>query len=129
MSLGTILTHCEHYARCATPLYVGECRPDCLKRESAKILGHKERRCGIRLIDADELKKKLWCPTETYVTEDIVTEEEIDETPTAYDIDEKVSKLEELIEENVGHLRATPEANAYIKAIRDAIEIVKGGAK
>lgn len=47
MSLGTILTHCENYARCATPLYVGECRPDCLKRESAKILGHKERRCGM----------------------------------------------------------------------------------
>ena len=83
----------------------------------------------MRLIDADELKKKLWSPTETWVTENIVTEEEIDETPTAYDIDEKVSKLEELIEENVGYLRATPEANAYIKAIRDAIEIVKGGAE
>ena len=83
----------------------------------------------MRLIDADELKKKLWSPTETWVTENIVTEEEIDETPTAYDIDEKVSKLEELIEENVGYLRATPEANAYIKAIRDAIEIVKGGVE
>ena len=83
----------------------------------------------MRLIDADELKKKLWTPTETWVTENIVTEEEIDETPTAYDIDEKVSKLEELIEENVGYLRATPEANAYIKAIRDAIEIVKGGVE
>ena len=83
----------------------------------------------MRLIDADELKKKLWSPTETWVTENIVTEEEIDETPTAYDIDEKVSKLEELIEENVGYLRATPEVNAYIKAIRDAIEIVKGGVE
>ena len=83
----------------------------------------------MRLIDADELKKKLWSPTETWATENIVTEEEIDETPTAYDIDEKVSKLEELIEENVGYLRATPEANTYIKAIRDAIEIVKGGAE
>ena len=83
----------------------------------------------MRLIDADELKKKLWSPTETWVAENIVTEEEIDETPTAYDIDEKVSKLEELIEENVGYLRAIPEANAYIKAIRDVIEIVKGGAE
>ena len=53
----------------------------------------------------------------------------IDDMPTAYDIDEKVSKLEELIEENVGYLRATPEANTYIKAIRDAIEIVKGGVE
>ena len=83
----------------------------------------------MRLIDADELKKKLWAPTETWVTENIVTEEEIDETPTAYDIDENLGKLEELIEENVGYLRATTEANAYIKAIRDAIEIVKGGAE
>ena len=83
----------------------------------------------MRLIDADELKKKLWSPTETYITENIVTEEEIDETPTAYDIDEKVGKLEELIEENVGYLRATPEANTYIKAIRDAIEIVKGSVE
>lgn len=48
----------------------------------------------MRLIDADELKKKLWCPTETYVTEDIVTEEEIDETPTAYDIDKVIEQLE-----------------------------------
>ena len=32
----------------------------------------------MRLIDADELKKKLWSPTETYITENIVTEEEIE---------------------------------------------------
>lgn len=42
----------------------------------------------MRLIDADELKKKLWSPTETWITKNIVTEEEIDETPTAYDIDQ-----------------------------------------
>ena len=49
----------------------------------------------MRLIDADELKKKLWSPTETYITENIVTEEEIDETSTAYDIDNVVEQLEE----------------------------------
>lgn len=48
----------------------------------------------MRLIDADELKKKLWAPTETWVTENIVTEEEIDETPTAYDIDKVIEQLE-----------------------------------
>ena len=52
-----------------------------------------------------------------------------DKQPTAYDIDKIVEQLEELIEKNVGFMRATPEANAYIKAIRDAIEIVKGGAE
>lgn len=48
----------------------------------------------MRLIDADELKKKLWAPTETWVTENIVTKEEIDETPTAYDIDKVIEQLE-----------------------------------
>lgn len=48
----------------------------------------------MRLIDADELKKKLWSPTETYITENIVTEEEIDETSTAYDIDKVIEQLE-----------------------------------
>lgn len=75
----------------------------------------------MRLIDADELMKDR-------VNNDPVRIAAKCE-PTAYDIDEKVSKLEELIEENVGYLRATPEASDYIKAIRDAIEIVKGGAE
>ena len=48
----------------------------------------------MRLIDADELKKKLWAPTETWVTENIVTKEEIDEIPTAYDIDKVIEQLE-----------------------------------
>ena len=47
------------------------------------------------MIDADELKKKLWSPTETYITENIVTEEEIDGTSTAYDIDKVIEQLEE----------------------------------
>ena len=82
----------------------------------------------MRLIDADELKELY----EDYEGLKVPCEEvlqNIDDMPTAYDIDEKVSKLEELIEENVGYLRATPEANTYIKAIRDAIEIVKGGVE
>ena len=53
----------------------------------------------------------------------------IDEQSTIYDIDEIVNKLEDLVEKNIGFIRATPEANAYIKAIRDAIEIVEGGAE
>lgn len=79
----------------------------------------------MRLIDADELKE-LYEDYEGLKVSCEVVLQNIDDMPTAYDIDEKVSKLEELIEENVGYLRATPEANTYIKAIRDAIEIVKG---
>lgn len=79
----------------------------------------------MRLIDADALLRALALePIENrtyWRANEIVLDQ-----PTAYDIDEKVSKLEELIEENVGYLRATPEANTYIKAIRDAIEIAKG---
>lgn len=85
----------------------------------------------MRLIDADELKE-LYEDYEGLKAPCEVVLQNIDDMPTAYDIDEideKVSKLEELIEENEGYLRATPEANAYIKAIRDAIEIAKGGAE
>ena len=80
----------------------------------------------MRLIDADSLKELY---EDNLVVPIKVVLQNIDDMPTAYDIDEKVSKLEELIEENVGYLRAIPEANAYIKAIRDAIEIVKGGVE
>ena len=82
----------------------------------------------MRLIDAEQLRaeftrdsSELWHYTGIWAM--------IDCAPTAYDINEKVEQLEELIEKNVGYMRATPEANAYIKEIRDAIEIVKGGAK
>ena len=82
----------------------------------------------MRLIDADKLKelyeehKGLKVPCEVVL-------QNIDDMQTAYDIDEKVDKLEELIEENEDYLRATPETNDYIKAIRDAIEIVRTGIK
>ena len=82
----------------------------------------------MRLIDADKLKE-LYEDYEGLKVPCEVVLQNIDDMPTAYDIDEKVSKLEELIEENVGYLRATPEASDYIKAIRDAIEIVRTGMK
>lgn len=47
-------------------------------------------------------------------------------TPTAYDPDRVVEQLEEE-RENVGFVKATTEASAYIRGINDAIKIVKGG--
>lgn len=73
----------------------------------------------MRLIDADELKKKLWSPTETYITENIVTEEEIDETSTAYDIDKVVEQLEKTFDR-----WGLDEGKKEIMR-----EIVKGGAE
>ena len=46
--------------------------------------------------------------------------------PTAYDPDKVVEQLEEE-RENVGFVKATTEASAYIRGINDAIKIVKGG--
>ncbi len=48
------------------------------------------------------------------------------EQPTAYDPDKVVEQLEEE-RENVGFVKATTEASAYIRGINDAIKIVKGG--
>lgn len=91
----------------------------------------------MRLIDADELKKKLWSPTETYVTEDIVTEEEIDETPTAYDINEIIEQLEKEKEyqmEKEKEYRKKNSIDKYyrigvINGLNAAIRIVKGDAE
>ena len=47
-------------------------------------------------------------------------------TPTAYDLDKVVEQLEEE-RENVGFVKATTEASAYILGINDAIKVVKGG--
>lgn len=71
----------------------------------------------MRLIDADELKE-LYEDYEGLKVPCEVVLQNIDDMPTAYDVDE-----------NVGYLRATPEANDYIKAIRDAIKIVRAGMK
>ena len=46
--------------------------------------------------------------------------------PTAYDLDKVVEQLEEE-RENVGFVKATTEASAYIRGINDAIKIVKDG--
>lgn len=43
-----------------------------------------------------------------------------------YDPDKVVEQLEEE-RENVGFVKATTEASAYIRGINDAIKIVKGG--
>ena len=82
-----------------------------------------------RLIDPDELLRNeiARCGCQPLVNDNKLLKDIINEQPTAYNIDKVVEQLEELIEQNVGFMRATPEANAYIKAIRDAIEIVKGG--
>ena len=50
----------------------------------------------------------------------------IDNQPTAFDVDKVVEQLEEE-RENVGFVKATTEASAYIRGINDAIKIVKGG--
>lgn len=50
----------------------------------------------------------------------------VKEVPTAYDLDKVVEQLEEE-RENVGFVKATTEASAYIRGINDAIKIVKGG--
>ena len=36
-----IVIDCEHIEYCGTPLYVGECNPECLKRRNARY-GTKE---------------------------------------------------------------------------------------
>lgn len=46
--------------------------------------------------------------------------------PTAYDPNKVVEQLEEE-RENVGFVKATTEASAYIRGINDAIKIVKDG--
>lgn len=51
----------------------------------------------------------------------------IDKQPTAHGIDEIVNKLEELVEQNIGYMRGTASEYAYRKAIKDVIEVVKGG--
>lgn len=88
----------------------------------------------MRLIDADLLKEKIlkWLkpskPDETEmieVTDAIVsTMMEIDEQPTAFDVDEVVQQLETLIEDKV------PESGDdwyTAQCLNEAVDIVKGG--
>lgn len=50
----------------------------------------------------------------------------IEDAPTAYDVDAVIEELEELKDE-IGFIRATLEANYWLKAIKRAIEIVRNG--
>ena len=78
-----------------------------------------------RLIDADKLKDELKTLLIMSNWGEAFMPILIDKQPTAYDIDEIVNKLEELVEKNIGYMRGTPSASAYIQAIKDAIDVVK----
>ena len=83
----------------------------------------------MRLIDADTFKKQIAGMTiaNNYpVNKASALCDLIDAQPTAYDLDKVVEQLEEE-RENVGFVKATTEASAYIRGINDAIKIVKGG--
>ena len=83
-----------------------------------------------RLIAADKLKTELEKAISKNEDMDCLdflrVASVIDAQPTAYDPDRVVEQLEEE-RENVGFLKATTEASAYIRGINDAIKIVKGG--
>lgn len=95
----------------------------------------------MRLIDADLLKEKIlkWLkpskPDETEMIEIadaiVSTMMEIDEQPTAFDVDKVVEQLEKLADEandkilEAGGLRLYYDG--YEDAMRTAVEIVKGG--
>jgi hypothetical protein len=76
---------------------------------------------GMRLIDADKIIDSLGISDIDFAIGAV-----IDEQPTAFNVDKVVEQLEEE-RENVGFVKATTEASAYIRGINDAIEIVKGG--
>lgn len=75
----------------------------------------------MRLIDADKIIDSLGISDIDFAIGAV-----IDEQPTAFNVDKVVEQLEEE-RENVGFVKATTEAGAYIRGINDAIEIVKGG--
>ena len=75
----------------------------------------------MRLIDADKIIDSLGISDIGFAIGAV-----IDEQPTAFNVDKVVEQLEEE-RENVGFVKATTEASAYIRGINDAIEIVKGG--
>lgn len=75
----------------------------------------------MRLIDADKIIDSLGISDIDFAIGAV-----IDEQPTAFNVDKVVEQLEEE-RENVGFVKATTEASAYIRGINDAIEIVKDG--
>ena len=77
-----------------------------------------------RLIDANALKRELshaiWLPEWEHIRDKVL--KDIDERPTAYDIDEVVEQLKQE--------QKTPNSYVYAwDAYEKAIEIVKGGAE
>lgn len=92
----------------------------------------------MRLIDADLLKKNIakWLqggdPQETVMVEldDIAVSVimEIDEQPTACDVEEVVSKLQELAEEHRKYWSTFDDKDSFgaMRAYENAIKIVKG---
>ena len=81
-----------------------------------------------RLIDADELIKyiKIWEIGTSISSDQKEFINCVNDQPTTFDVDKVVEQLEEE-RENVGFVKATTEASAYIRGINDAIKIVKGG--
>ena len=84
-----------------------------------------------RLIDANALKEKLYIADDNW--NPVVTAKEIDEMPTAYNVEGVVERLEEK-QSGAIFERATQECNesyltGLIKGYGEAIEIVKGGAE
>lgn len=67
-----------------------------------------------RLIDADKIIDSLGGSDMDFAVGAV-----IDEQPTAFDVDKVVEQLEEE-RENVGFVKATTEASAYIRGINDA---------
>lgn len=89
----------------------------------------------MRFIDEETLKKSIekWLNPDPNADRMVDIDDiavsvmmEIEEQPTAYDVDKVVEQLEEK-KENVGFIRATMKVSAYLRGINDAIEIVKGG--
>ena len=84
-----------------------------------------------RLIDAEELKERFCeenCGKNRCVDhmDKCAWILSVEESKTAFDVDKVVEQLEEE-RENIGFVKATTEASAYIRGINDAIKIVKGG--
>lgn len=81
-----------------------------------------------RLIDADEQIKyiKIWEIGTSISSDQKEFIDCVNRQFTAFDVDKVVEQLGEE-RENVGFMKATTEASAYIRGINDAIKIVKGG--
>lgn len=75
-----------------------------------------------RLIDAEELKKRIHC----LYSDDLEILEKIDEQPTAFDVEKVVEQLNELLEEKTSD---GGEDWYTAECLAKAIEIVKRGGR